>query len=135
MYIPHCVHYVSAFGLNGWWRTRVNLQAEEALEDSPVVDDGPADTSGSLDDGISSSAAGVSEATPAEMSADSTPGGGGGGSGNGGEAADSRITGTEAGAGTLAPGEGPPSFLEARRLFELGILADPAHGPLYNAYG
>ncbi|CAN0198231.1 unnamed protein product, partial [Hapterophycus canaliculatus] len=23
----------------------------------------------------------------------------------------------------------------SRRLFELGMLADPAHGPLYNAYG
>ncbi|CAN0555065.1 unnamed protein product, partial [Ectocarpus sp. 8 AP-2014] len=23
----------------------------------------------------------------------------------------------------------------ARRLFELGVLADPTHGPLYNAYG
>lgn len=31
--------------------------------------------------------------------------------------------------------EGPPSYEEARRLFELGILADPTHGPLYNAYG
>lgn len=27
------------------------------------------------------------------------------------------------------------SYEEARRIFELGIVADPAHGPLYNAYG
>lgn len=27
------------------------------------------------------------------------------------------------------------SHEEARRLFELGIKADPTHGPLYNAYG
>lgn len=24
--------------------------------------------------------------------------------------------------------------VEARRLFELGIVADPSHGPIYNAY-
>eukprot|EP00904_Undaria_pinnatifida_P006377 jgi/Undpi1/286/HiC_scaffold_1.g00282.m1 len=40
---------------------------------------------------------------------------------------DGRITGAKG--GELA------SHDEARRLFELGITADPAHGPLYNAYG
>ena len=34
-----------------------------------------------------------------------------------------------------AKGRGLASHDEARRLFELGITADPAHGPLYNAYG
>lgn len=43
------------------------------------------------------------------------------------DAGDGRLTGAKG--GELA------SHDEARRLFELGITADPAHGPLYNAYG
>lgn len=43
------------------------------------------------------------------------------------DGSDGRLTGAKG--GELA------SHDEARRLFELGITADPAHGPLYNAYG
>lgn len=120
-------------------RSGHGLQAEAALEDSPVVDDGTGDndTSGSISDtdvdsSRSSSEEGVSEASPAEMSSGSTT-------------PDEQHTAGTAGMGTATAtdtrvpgeggGEGPPSYLEARRLFELGILADPAHGPLYNAYG
>ena len=111
-------------------------QAKEALEDPPVVDDGPGmangigggydgDSDGSGDGGDNFSTAEVSEATPAAATeAAATAGGSTGGvDGN----AD-RLTGA-ADAGEV------PSYAEARRLFELGILADPAHGPLYNAYG
>lgn len=88
------------------------------------VDDGDDDDDGGPGSGGGGGgeAAGASEATPAEMSADDGT-------------AEQRQTGAGTAARTPGEGEGPPSFLEARRLFELGILADPTHGPLYNAYG
>lgn len=92
-----------------------------------VVEDGAVDTSYGDGSGSSAAGAGVPEATPAVMSEGSAAGG------DGGDGAAGAEMGT--GAEIAPPGEGPPSFLEARRLFELGILADPLHGPLYNAYG
>ncbi|CAM9548010.1 unnamed protein product [Scytosiphon promiscuus] len=125
-------------------------QAEEALYDEPFVEvdtttttttgaTPPGDSSngngniiGSNDDSAGAAAAGrgptsvvVAESSSGDASTSS------GSSSSSSSVADGRdgerITGN--------PTPGGPSYEEARRLFELGMLADPAHGPLYNAYG
>ncbi len=105
-------------------------QTKEALEEPSVVDDGTPGLANGIggydgdgdDSGTgSSSFSAVEDAEATQASAPAATSTSGVGNAE-------RLTGA-------AAAEGPPSYAEARRLFELGILADPTHGPLYNAYG
>ncbi|CAM9519803.1 unnamed protein product, partial [Ectocarpus fasciculatus] len=94
-------------------------QEDGLVVDDPVVErDGDASDVGSTILGDTPDVATVAEAAS-----------------SGGTAAENDGSAEGEGGVSLAEGEGPPSYEEARRLFELGILADPTHGPLYNAYG
>lgn len=103
-------------------RSTAAAMVESSVSASPFVTVNPASTSTSTSTStVASPPAAAATATVRQRTRKSNDK-------NNGDGAIVRQTG-------LAVKEELGSYAEARRLFELGIAADPAHGPLYNAYG